>query len=796
MSEVIVPDVRLEPWSTDATVIVDVASLAHWMMEVVTHRVRSAHGRTGAEGTPLQLTRADVARGLHRIVDVLEHHGVRTGRLLLGATLTEFPPESTGWRLRHGGPDQRARRQRDLAAGEALVRRIGGLLADRGIPVTGLPGMRGRSGEHCVDELCVLAAAQASWTEEQGRDVIVISRDADVAIAPLLAGAGRVLLARRMGQADVNALASRLERHGMDPNDAPLPPAHLRLLVTALLGMLRPADLPAGPLREALAALPEEEVPPVQLVDVDGQRVLRNAHNPAQRLSSPLDVDHDRTWSERRRPLLDAGVRATAIVDPFGLLATANRADVAGRIPTAASVARALAPLTLPQPLGQLAVIPDLLDSDHGLIRVSDRIGGVQLVPTMQDVITERVRAGLLEIDEAVESSLDSYAHDDLPETVGTPSQFARKALASIGASAPALEEKESASLLAADLLWALMHTDGPVVLVSDRPDLVALLDVMDDHFGEQLGMRGRVSRVGLQADPFTAEGIRVDRSGRVTRWPTALLTGRMIVDLLRIGDGTEGPDGGVPVAADGGGDQQPPSVTEAVAYDPVLNRFAVRDLDGRRVGEVGIEDVVQFPVDTVSLMALPDEESAARLRTLLATSLRLHLDLRVPLPSARLTREGGERLVGASILSARVIGHRDGGVVVRVTSSARTNEVLEVGHAGLAAVPASGTDVEIVVTDDGEHRHLLMPDLSDVPDAVGRPRPARIGADGRVELLDPLDPRDVRDDTGRKDVRARRLLGPYPTPAVGDIVLVTALDDGIMQVVSTPLPWVAADRP
>lgn len=790
MSEVVVPDVRTQPWSTDATVVVDVASVAHWMMENVEHRLGSAHRLSGAEGAPPQLTRADVARGLHRIVDVLEHHGVRTGRLLLGTTLGGFPPESTGWRLRDGGPDQRARRQRYIAAGEALVRRIGGLLADRGIPVTGLPGMRGRSGEHCVDELCVLAAAHASWTERQGRDVIVISRDADVAIAPLLAGAGRILLARRMGQADVNELAGRLERHGVDPDVAPLPPAHLRLLVTALRGMLHSEDLPAGPLREALAALPEEEVPPVELVDVDGQRILRNAHNPAQRLSSPLDIDHDRTWLERRRPLLDAGVRATAVVDPFGLLATANRIDIAGRIPTAASVARALAPLTLPQPLGQLAVIPDLLDGDHGLIRVSDRIGGVQLVPSTHDVVTEQVRAGLLGIDAEVESALDSYAYDDLPETLGTASQFARRALASIGASARALEEKESTTFLAADLLWALMHTDGSVVLVSDRPDLVALLDVMDDHFGEQLGMRGRVSRIGLQADPFAAEGIRVDRSGAATRWPTALLTGRMIADLLRIGDGPQEPDSAETSGADGGPGAAPTAVIEAVAYDPVLNRFAVRDIDGRRVGDVGMEDVVQFPVDTVSLMALPDEESATRLRTLLATSLRLHLDLRVPLPSARLAREGDERLVGASILSARVIGHRDGGVVVRVTSSSRPGEVVEARMPDVAAVPASGADVEIVVTEDGEHCRLLMPDLSHVPDAVGRPRPARIVADDRVTLLDPLDPADVRVDSGR-EVRVRRLLGPYPQPAVGDVVLVTALDAGLVQVVSTPLAWV-----
>lgn len=784
MTEIITPDVRHEPWSTDATVIVDVANLAHWIQDDVRDRLRAAHIRSGAEGDPPGLPRDLAARGLHRIVDVLEHHGVRTGRLLLSATLGAFPPDSTGWRPTpdHGQADRN--RRVAIASGRELVRRVSSELAPRGIPVVGLPGLFGATGEHCVDELCVLAATHASWTDGE-RDVIVVSEDADVAIAPLLAGAGRILLARRMRQSEADELAARLERHGSDHDETPLPPAHLRLLVTALRGLLRPEDVPAGRLREALASLPPAVIPSVELAEVDGERILRNAHDATQRLSSSLDTPPDRTWSERRRPLLDAGVRATAIVDSFGLLATANRCDIAGRIPTAASVAEALEPLALPLPLGQLAVVPDLLDADHGLITVAARVGGVQLVPRMRDVLTGRIRSGLREMDAELESSLDSYEHDDLPETVGTASQFARGPLTQIEGSAAALEEKESAVLLAADLLWALLHTDGPVVLVSDRPDLVALLDVMDDHFGAELGMRERVSRVGLQADPFGAEGILVDRSGSTTRWPTALMTGRMLVDLLRIGAATEHGDDRPSTAA----------VTEAIAFDPLLHRFAVNDLDGRRVGEVGIEDIVQFPLGDVFLMGLDDAAARTRLRTLLAAALRLHLDLRVPLPSARLSRNGGEGLLGASILSARVVGHREDGVVVRVTSSSNTGAMMDARMPTLAAVPASGTDVEIVVTDDGEHCRLLMPDLTAVPDGVGRPRPARVVADDRVVLLGPLDPTDLRDDTG-KTVRVRRLLGPYPAPAEGDVVMVTGLDDGLVQVVSTTLSWVDTMRP
>jgi hypothetical protein len=163
MSEVIVPDVRLEPWSTDATVIVDVASLAHWMMEVVASRpVRPRPDRRGG--------RPPAAHAHHRARPPPDRRRARaprgaTGRLLLGTTLGAFPPDSTGWRPTQrpdrtrrasgGGPSRPAKRSSEHLE-EARGR------ADHG---HGPPGdVRYRSGEHCVDELCVLAAVHASWT--------------------------------------------------------------------------------------------------------------------------------------------------------------------------------------------------------------------------------------------------------------------------------------------------------------------------------------------------------------------------------------------------------------------------------------------------------------------------------------------------------------------------------------------------------------------------------------------------------------------------------------------------------
>jgi hypothetical protein len=782
MSEVITPDVRLEPWSTGATVIVDVASVAHWVRDDVRQRIATAHQRSGAGGQPPGTPLWTMTRGLHRIVDVLAHHGVRTARLMLGTTLGAFPADTSGWRPRDpvdGDGQARWRRRNAIDGGEELVSRVAAALQASGIDVVGLPGLFGATGEHCVDELCVLAAAHASWTG--GDDVIVVSRDADVAVAPLLSGQGRILLARRMNAQEAAALAGRGQRHGIIGTTGDL--AHLRLLSLTMRGLLTPEDLPDGPLREALATVTVEGPPPVELAAVEGHHILRNARNVAQVLSAPLESEPDRSWIERRRPLLDREVAAVAVVDPFGLVAAANRSGIPGRIPTVGSVARALEPLALPAPLGQLAVVPDLLDDDHGLIAVAKEIGGTALVPAMRDVLTDRLRRSLVEFDGQMEAAIDSYLQDDLPETVATASQFARGPLTRIADTPASLEEKESAVLLAADLLWALVNTDGPVVLVSERPDLVVLLDLMDEVFGPGLGMRGRITRVGLHADPFSGEGLSVERSDVTTPWPTVLMTGRMIVDLLRIADG----DG-----TSAGHDDAGAAVSEAVAFDPTLGTFAVRDLDGRRIGEVGIRDIIQFPIDDVSLIDRAGAGATARIRDVLARDLRLHIDLRRPLPRPLLAREGGDGLVAASVLSGRVIGHRDDRILVRVTSSSRSGEVLAARTPDLSDTPAFGTEVAVLVDDEAQHVHLSMSDLAGVPGAVGRPRPARVIADRRALLLEPLDPSDHRDDTGQ-EVALRPLLGPFPPPMVDDLVLVTSLDAQQVQAVSTTLPWMVA---
>lgn len=782
-----VDDVSLEPWSRDATVVLDAASITKSIQADTRARVHRAHRESGAAGDPPAVTFHAASLALHRIVDVLAHHGVRTSRLLIATTLGVFPPESSGWRGIEDAEDA-PHLGRLVRTGVERVEHARERLADRGIVVEGLPGLIGAGGESCVDELCVLAAAHASWREEGG-DVIVVSNDADVAVAPLLAGSRRIMLARRMDAESARDLRTRQRRHG--ESDRRTLPGHVRLLGTSLQGLLRAEDLPddarSGALRRILERCEPVHVPRVAIAEVEGRPVLLNAENVSQVLSSPLDAGPDDAWVRRRAVVSTEHVRSTVVVDPFGLLATANRSDVGGRVPLPGSVSAALASLALPEPVAQLAVVPDLLDVDHGIIAVSADAPGLEVAPQLRPVLTRRVVRSLRLLDGDLEASIDAYDGDDLPETVATASQFARSSLSEFGNPTAALEEKESAVLLAADLLWALLETDGPVVLMTDRPDLVALLDVMAEHFGDALGMDGRVLRVGLHADPFSGTGIPVERSGTVTRWPTMLLTGRMLVDLLRL-------DPDADTAA--GGHAAGPRIVDAITFDPVLGVFTLSDLGGRPLGEIGFEQIVQLPLSTAERIGSTREAGLEELRSRLLSDLHLHLDLGVPRPRpvlAPAARHHGSDVVPASVRSGSVIAGTETSLSVRIVSPTEPTRVFRTPAPAIASRPPVGSEVEVIVADDGTGCAISIPDLSAIPDDVGRPRPARVVAsDGdalRVELLEPRDAGDVRDDTGR-EVDLEPLLGPFAVPTVGDVVMVvrSPLRRDAARAVSTPL--------
>lgn len=810
-ARVVVDDVAAAPWSRDATVVVDVFSLVHRLAEDVNGRLKRRHEVAGRPGEPPALTAEQVLPAVGGIVGVLAAHGVTTRSLQLGLPLEPFPHPRTGWRI-PTGPDDTAAAQReaDLALRRAALAAARAAVGDA-VEVVGVGGGLSAFGERGVDERCVLAAVRASWSDPD-HDVIVVTWDADVAVAPRLAGDGRILLARDLNADELRELTARLVRH-RDGAIATTAPAHVSLRIEALRTMVADGPLgPGAPVR-AIAELPRQAVHPVQLVTLDGERFLRDAADVEQRLSSDLAAPHDRTWLEHRTALLGPDrppLGAIAVVDPFGVLASANRAGIPGRVPDPVSVAAALAPLGVPGPLAQLAVVPDVLTRDHRLVRVAGRLGGRSIRSRIRDRLTARARRAVRAMDAAVEASIAAAADDAIAETVITASTFSASALKKLGTRASALEEKETTTLLIADLLWALERTDLPVLLLTDRPELIATLDHLADVLDADRDVTGRVVRIGLHADPFAPEGLRVKGSGRTSPWSTVLLTGRMLAQLLRLGGDTD--------ADEGSGDAGPgrpeargptgPVVTDAIVFDPLRGQFGVVGTDGTWLGTTTLRELVQFPLDALTLPdpGEVDPEVVAHLvdeaRRRLSRELHLRLDLRLPLPRTLLARPRDDQLVlPAEALSARVVGHSDG--EVRALAGWRGGDRLvtfSVPAQGL--VPPVGAVVEVVLATDGGRCVLTAPDLAVLlgdPGGPGAPRPARVTAidegDRRVVLLAPFDgaappgPGSAPDPTGT-EVRCLPLLGPFPAPEVGDVVLVTALDTGLVQAVSTPVRW------
>ncbi len=774
VSDLSTADVRVAPWSTNATVVVDVGSLAHWVRKDLSNRIRGLGRNALGGGAPPHVSFRIATSGFHRIVDVLAHHGVSTTRLLLAMSLRPFPPESTGWVAGAGGHAAQI-----IAQNEALLNQVRGRLEPRGVTVEALPGLFGAKSEHCVDEMCVLGAVRAAW-EGACDEVVVVSWDADVAVVAGLADRTRIRLARTINSKDRQALLTSAQRHRrhVKPTDIP---DHLALLPESLRTMVTANEITDKPLRRAVEMLGVDAVPHVMLTESEGQHVLKRGDD-GRTISTPVDSAVRRSWVAKRERLLTRGVAATAVVDPFGLLSAANRAGLPGRVPTVDSVARALAPLQLPGPLAQFAVIPDLLDMDHGAIQLAREIGGIQLVPEVHAVLSERVRRSIIDLDDAVEASLDSYHDDAMAETIATPSLFARNQLTDIGGQAIGMEEKESAVLLAADILWVLMRTHGPVVVMTERPDLVALLDLMEEHFGADLRMQERLLRVGLHADPFSGDGIAVRQSEQERScWATFLLTGRMLAELLRMDPELSG---------SAATSEEGMVVIDAIAYDATLGEFTVIDMNGEPLGVVQMADLVQLPAEDLQLLGDDLTVAAEEFRARLASQVRLQLDLSRPLarPLLAPASEGSGR-VSARILSAQVMARGDGELTVRITRGARKKDTLVAQMPRSGIVLGIGRTVEVVVEDDGRHCRLTIPNLATLPDSVGRPRPVRLIDDARAELLEPSDPDDRRSDTGAI-AKALPLRGPYPAPEVGDIVFATSVDERTVQVVSTAIPW------
>jgi hypothetical protein len=781
------------PWSEDATVIIDVASLTHRVAQDITtllgYPLRGDGPNAGGWSPQFRVLRDAALDNLHRMVDVLEHHGVQTGRLLLAVPAHRFPPTETGWRLTSDGSQAKEEQDRtefimrSAKVGERValeLRRAG----RHGIEVRQLEGYFSARGEHCVDEQSVLAALLSSW-HEPGRTVHIVSWDADLTIAPWLAAHGRIMLTRDIGADEGRRLIGRLDRHRPDHlPDRSLPP-HLKLSIESLrLLMLGRAVLPEehSAIQDELAqrlprSLPSTFIDPRP----DGERLVDPSQGDRE-LTGPIGAPAPRRWFDLRKEALngdpESSDAAVVVVDSFGLMTTANRADIPARTPTVLSVKRALAPLGIAGELAQLAVIPDIVDSDHNHIALSRLVDGQEVEGLTREALTGPLKDGMRWLDHQNQSAIDSYHLDGRASTISTTSVFGASRLSLFGKVPMALEEKESVVLLAADVLWAILFTELPVIVLSDRADLLVALHVIERMVDPDRRMRERIVRVGMHADVFTGEGIPVARSHETSPWATVMLTARMITDLLRL-DAAHEEDPAVAANA-----------TDVIAFDPVSGMYVLLDEQGRPAGRIPIKELVRLPLHLITELVDPAAGKASELRDLVTAELELHLDLSRPLPRPTLMRRRQRRTaVRATEATAQVIGHATGSVNIRLGPGHMPSR-REVSTPLPGLVPARDTIVRILVEarQDGACT-LVLPDLSDLPAELGRPRPATVLDGARARLEVPLDPSDERSDVG-EEVRLLPLLGPFAPPKRGDVVLVTGVGNGRVQAVSTPISW------
>lgn len=791
MSKVIVPDVRTQPWSTDATVVVDVASLTHTVARSV----------LGSIGLPSEVrekakkrwtkefieVRRALLHNLHRVVDLLEHHGVAAGRLLLSVPLSPFPPAMTGWRFSADGANEAGEQERaefllQLADIEDQTRLALRRSGRDGVEVRSLDAYFSADGEHCVDEQCVIAATLRSWTDPTST-TFVLSWDADVSVAPWLAGGGRILLVRDISSDDERAMLHRLKRHRPDHLPGGELPEHLRVTRDSLRLLVHPQDVATAELRERLASWCSKPLAPVALRSGDDGELVVDTSDERRPLRRRLGAPHPTRWFDLRRSGLtevDEPCTAIVVVDSFGLMTTANRAGIPALVPSVASVERALAPLGIPGRLGQLAVIPDILNRDHGTVMLSEKVEGLVLDPVIREALSAPLRNGIRTLDEENQRAIDSYRNDRRPWTIATTSVFLSTHLTRIGRSPTALEEKESTVLLAADIMWALLETDLPVIVLTDRADLMVALHLIEQHIGPERRMRERLMRVGFHTDTFRGEGIAVERSREDSPWTTVLLTARMIADLLRLDASRQGDPAALPRA------------TDLVAFDPISNTYDSLDAAGEPHGSIPIAELAKLPLSEILPLVGGEEADAEERRGRLTAALELHLDLRTPLPRPRLLRRERQgpppSAVRADEESAEVMGHALGNVRIRrAPGNGPVKRDVEAPLPGY--LPPSGSEVTILVQQDGDACTIVLPDLSAVPAESGRPRPATITDGGRARLEAPLDPDDHRDDIGAI-VRIAPLHGPFPAPQRGDVVLVTHLAPDRVQAVSTAITW------
>ncbi|MCP3854947.1 MAG: hypothetical protein GY698_09460 [Actinomycetia bacterium] len=324
-------------------------------------------------------------------------------------------------------------------------------------------------GEVGVDSLAVVVALDLLHRSPDDEPTLVlVSDDSDLAVAGDLIDRGRLVLAGNFHE----GTTARYRRSGLD--HLVLGGAWFARLGPSTRGLRHPPEItprPAGVCdHDSVEGLPGDAI------------VLARGGPKPHAVSTPID----RLWGRRAqttrlRPLPDMG--AAALLDPYGLALERQRlGDSSHHLPTANTVRALASELGYPGPVAVWATIPDLWD------RAARRL----------DDEGERFWR---ERDEALDAASRELRDDDdlstwvergrlLPRT-GDDNSESRAT------------QKAVSTRMAADLhLLARVAPDLPILLLTDRPELVLVCDFLID---EGIVAADHIRRVGLVNDPVGA---------------------------------------------------------------------------------------------------------------------------------------------------------------------------------------------------------------------------------------------------------------------------------------------------
>jgi hypothetical protein len=397
-------------------------------------------------------------------------------------------------------------------------------------------------------------------------------------------------------------------------------------------------------------------------------RVSPDTPSPVDASSTLGTQDHAERTRRRRRAAEGAGV--IAVTDPYGTSLAAARAIGVSKLPTPTTVEQLLLELGWDHPVTQFAVVPDIVDH---LLASAD--------------MTELRRQALQERDAELEALIRAYRGDGDVRTFVATGRLAAERPDAIDAELRRIEEKQVVTTLAADTLWALLHTDAPVVVITDRAELTYLLEQLDGFVPDAAD---RLTRIGLHARPFEPEQVGLpdavvgpsELAGlaalRAALPPThettnvVVLNGPTTARLVNVDRQLHGPD----LLA---------SVHRAVSDESVEWRMA--RFDAESLGAV-LSPVDRPEIEIVFHRMLElDCEVARRLSAddvLPAGALEVQLTFDPRRPCAMPVLERSPT-AGHSTDIAVVLEHREGSILVDADGDGRANTTLSVGHGGHA---------------------------------------------------------------------------------------------------------------